>query len=179
MSEQAPQPTLEDVAAAMEAADGRTPSAVIDAFLPKPVTRLGQKLLPLSAGHELLLAQLGHPLANGRPWENEDVLLALFLFSRPSRESFAMIADDVFEARFFEFLDTIPATDIPNLGPDMVAHWLKARKTALAMENPHSSAQKKTPVSAGGSIRSAVFARPMATLRTWLSTTFRSAKSSR
>jgi hypothetical protein len=173
-----PTPTLDDISAAMMAVDGKTPAAVLEAFLPQKVTHLGQTLVPLTAGHELALAQLGHPLATGKAWEDIDVLTALFIFSRPSREVFAMIAGGTFEADFFLFIDSIPTADIPKLGADMAAHWMRSRATALAMESPHPSAQKKTADSAGGSTLSARLAALMDGPRKWFSTTFRSLSSS-
>ena len=169
----APEPTLDDIAAAMAAADGKTPSAVIEAFLPKRMTHLGQKLVPMKAGHELMLAQLGHPLATGQPWEDIDVLTALFVFSRPSRELFAMVEDDTFQKVFFEFIDEIPPADIPKLGSDLISYWMKTRASALSMENKHSTAQKKTAVSDGGLTLSARLARSMGGFRKSLSTIFR------
>jgi hypothetical protein len=136
-------PELTDIAAAMEAVDGKTPTTVLEAFLPKVATHLGKRLVPLTAGHELALAQLGHPLATGTKWEDVDVLMALFVFSRPSREVFAMIAGGTFEDDFFGFIDSIPSADIPKLGNDMVAHWMRSRATALAMESPTPGTQKK------------------------------------
>lgn len=170
-------PTLEDIAAAREAADSATPSAVLEAFLPKPVSHLGKKLVPITAGHELLLGQLGHPLATGAKWEDIDVLMALYVFSRPSRDLFSLVGEDTFEAEFFAFIDTIPTADIRALGQDMVGHWMRSRATAIAMESSHASTQKKTADSAGSSRLSARLAALTAGFRTRLSTTFRSAKS--
>lgn len=150
MSEPAtPEPALDDIAAAIAAAEGKIPAAVLNAFLPIPKTHLGQTLVPLKAGHELLLSQIGHPLATGEKWEDVDVLMALFIFSRPSRELFDMVAADTFERRFFEFIDSIPPSDISALGEVMVAHWVTARVTAIAMESKHAKGQKKTAVLAG------------------------------
>lgn len=174
-----PEPTLEDITAAREAVDGQTPTTVLEAFLPPIASGLGHKLVPISAGHELLLSQIGHPLSTGGKWEELDVLMALFLFSRPSRISFALVAEGTLESEFFAFIDAIPAADIRTLGQDMVSHWMRSRRTALAMENEHSTAQKKTADSAGGSTRSPRLAKLMGGFRTWLSTTFRSPKSSR
>lgn len=172
-------PDLSDISAAMNAVEGKTPSAVLAAFLPPITTHLGQTLVPLTAGHELALSQLGHPLATGSAqWEDVDVLTALFLFSRPSRLTFAMIAGGTFEAEFFAFIDTIPSADIRQLGSDMVAHWLRSRNSALAMESPSSTGQKKTAVLAGCSALSARLAQSMGGLRTWFCTTFLSPKSS-
>lgn len=144
MPDTAAEPTLEDIAAAREAVAGMTPAAVLDAFLPKPATHLGQTLVPLTAGHDLLLSQLKHPFATGEPFADIDVLMALFVFSRPSRQLFALLAADDFEPEFYQFLDRIPTADIAKLGSDMVGHWLRSRNTAMEMENPHAAAQKKT-----------------------------------
>jgi hypothetical protein len=129
--------------------EGKIPSAVLKAFLPVPQTFLGQSLVPLTAGHDLVLAHMDHPLVTGQPLQDVDVLLALFIFSRSSRDLFAMIGEDTLEKTFFDFLSIIPPADIPRLGEAMVAHWVTARVTALAMESKHSTAQKKTAVSAG------------------------------
>ena len=180
MSEtQQPQPTLEDLAAAREAVDGKIPGTVVAAFVQPAKTCLGQKLLPITAGHELLLAHIEHPLATGGKWQDSDVLMALFIFSRRSRQSFEALADGSFESEFFDFVDSLPASDVPSLGQDMVSHWLKSRQTALAMESEQKTAQKKTADSDGGSTRSPLLARLTDGLLTWLSTRCRSAKSLR
>ena len=179
MSETTPEPTLEDIADAREATGGKMPRVVLDAFLPKKQTHLGQTLVPLTAGHELILSQLGHPFVTGKGFEDIDVLMALYVFSRPSRELFALVASDEFEAEFFRFIDGIPMPDVQALGSDMVAHWLASRATAMEMENPHASAQKKTADSDGGSRPLVPLAKRMGGLQTWFSTIFRSAKSSR
>lgn len=173
------EPTLEDIAAARDAISAGTPEAVLNAFLPRPVTHLGQTLIPITAGHELLFAQIKHPLSTGSKWEDIDVLMALFIFSRPSRHLFEMVGNDTFEREFFGFLDSIPVADIEKLGNDMVAHWLRSRSAALAMENPHSTTKKKAAALDGGSTPSPVPAKTSDGFRKWLSTTFPSRKSSR
>lgn len=173
------EPTLDDIAAARAATEAKTPQAVLAAFLPKPVSVLSQKLLPLTAGHELLLSQIGHPLATGEKWEDVDVLMALFIFTHPSRILFEMVAGETLEAEFFAFIDAIPSADIAALGPDMVSHWMASRITALNMESKHAGAQKKTAASVGGSTPSRRLAKSSAGIRKWLSMTFRSLKSSR
>jgi hypothetical protein len=178
MPEAKPEPTLEDIAAASEAVAGKFPKAVLESFLPPLTSHLGQKLVPLSAGHELLLAQIDHPLATGGKWDDQDVLMALFLFSRPSRVSFALVAEGTLEAEFFAFIDAIPAADIPALGKDMVSHWMRSRNTALAMENEHAKAQKKTAASDGGSTPLRQRARRMAGCLNKLCTMYRFLKSS-
>jgi hypothetical protein len=108
-------------------------AAVVDSLIPKSVTSLGKKLVPLKAGHQLLISQIGHPLATGKPWEDSDVLLALFVFSRPSPELFALLAEDQFEAEFFAFVESIPAADIPGLAADMAAHWIRNKACSGAV----------------------------------------------
>lgn len=166
--------TLDQITAALQAVDGHTPSDVLDAFIPKPATSLGRKLIPLTAGHELLLSQFKHPLsAGGGEWEDADVLLALFIFSTPSIKLFGMVEDDTFQSEFLAFVDSIPPCDIPKLGSEMVSHWMRSRATAIAMQSPHGSGQKKTAGSDGCSPPLARPARLTDGLRTWLSTKFR------
>ncbi len=150
MLEQAPEPTLEDIAAARAATEGKTPQAVLNAFLPQPVTHLGQKLVPLTAGHGLVLSLIGHPLATGEKWESQDILMALFIFTHRSRQLFQMVDEQSLEEDFLKFIDAIPLPDITSLGEGMVRHWKSATDTALNMESKHSGAQKKTADSAGG-----------------------------
>jgi hypothetical protein len=106
-------------------------AAILDFLIPQSVTNLGKKLVPLKAGHQLLISQIGHPLATGEAWGDSDVLMALFVFSRPSVELFALLAEDRFEAEFFAFVDSIPAADVPNLGKDLAAHWIRSRAGAI------------------------------------------------
>lgn len=170
--------TIEEITAAMMAVDGKTPSAVLEAFIPKTQTCLGRQLVPITVGHELALSQLNHPLATGRPWEDMDVLTALFVFTQPSRMIFSKIAGGTFEADFFEFIDSIPTADIAGLGSDMVAHWMRSRATAIGMENPHSTTQKKTAASGGFSMSLGLLARFTDGILKWFSTIFRLPRSS-
>ena len=114
---------------------------VIDDIIPKSVSTLGKRLVPLKAGHQLLISQIRHPLATGEKWEDSDVLMALFIFSRPSRELFAALADDTFEAEFFAFIDCIPSADVPVLGQDMVSHWVRSRASAATDQKAHAAAK--------------------------------------
>ena len=167
------EPTIEQIAAAREGAGGRIPSAVVDAFVPTPAKSLGQRLVPLKAGHELVLSKIGHPLSTGKSWDDEDVLIALFVFSRSSRDLFALLEREEFKDCFFEFVDSIPIGDVAKLGSDMVAHWMSARNTALPMESRHGGAQKKTEDSDGSSRLSAERACPTDGVWTLLCTIFR------
>ena len=108
-------------------------AAVLDSVIPQSVTSLGKKLVPLKAGHQLLISQIGHPLATGKPWEDSDVLMALFVFSRPSNELFALLAEDRFEAEFFAFVESIPTADIPALASDMAGHWIRSKACSGAV----------------------------------------------
>lgn len=141
--------TQEDIVAATMAGQEGTPRAVIDAFLPLPVTAAGRKLFPLTAGHELILAQTNHPIATGKEWESVDVLSALFIFSHQSRLLFSMISDGTFEVEFYKFIDGLSACDVQKLGVEMIEHWSNSRKTALEMTSDSEGPQKKTADSAG------------------------------
>lgn len=96
----------------------------------KAPTHPSTSLVRLSAGHDLFISQNGHPLATGAPWEDVDVLMALFIFSHPSRLLFTMIADDTLQAEFLLFVDAIPADSMPKIGTDVVSHWMKNRPPA-------------------------------------------------
>lgn len=118
-------------------------AAVLNAVIPQSVTSLGKKLVPLKAGHQLLISQIGHPLATGKPWEDSDVLMALFVFSRPSNELFALLAEDRFEAEFFAFVESIPTADVPALASDMARHWIRNKACSGAViKTPPPSRQK-------------------------------------
>jgi hypothetical protein len=163
--------TVEDLEIAQERTEGRIPPKVIEAFLPAAPEIMGQRLVPLTLGHELVLSRINHPLAKGGKWEDVDVLTALFVFSRSSRELFALLAEDRFEPVFFEFVDGLPMLGNSNIAEAMVSHWARSKATALSLVSPHSGgAQKKTAVSDGGSELSAQPAASTGGLLTWLRT---------
>lgn len=159
MSENSPAPTLEEIAQAMTAVEGKPPSAVLDAFLPVPTAHSGVRLLPLKAGHELLLAQLSHPLSTGEKWDSTDVLVAFFVFSHPSDVLFEMVAVDTFQHAFLKFVHDLPVAATDGLGEKLINHWLKSRNTALAMESEHGGGKKKAVALAGFSLPSALLAK--------------------
>lgn len=154
----APVADISDIAAAMAATEGRTPSAVIHAFLPVSPVHHGLRMLPLTAGHEILLAQFNHPLTTGEKWDATDVLLALYIFTHPSIEQFEHVADDTFRTRFFQFVNSLPASVSDGLAEKLITHWMKGRDTALAMESEHGS-KKKAGASDGSSPSSPTRAR--------------------
>lgn len=142
---------LADIQAAMEAADRQTPSVVVGAFLPVAPEVLGHRLVPITAGHDLVFQALDHPAARGELlWTPDQIALAIFILTRPSRDSHAAIADDSFERRFFEFLDQLPPDGLTEAAVTVMRHWLRRAATAVPMQAPGRSAQKKTADSAGG-----------------------------
>jgi hypothetical protein len=146
-------PSLEQIAELLQASEGKTPSDVLAAFLPDRRTAFGQRLVPLTAGHDLLLEKLAHPFARpGTEWKAHDLAVALLCFTRPSRELFQLIEDGTFEDAVFELLDSLPFGDLDAAAAELVAHWATHRATALSMRSPHSVGEKKTAGSAGGSI---------------------------
>lgn len=149
MSESAPEPTLEDIAAARVAVDGKPPTAVLEAFIPTPAVHHGVRLLPLTVGHELLLSQVSHPLSTGAKWDATDILVAFFVFSRRSDVLFEAIAADTFQRDFLAFVTELPAAATEGLGDKLIAHWLSSRNTALAMESEHGQSKKKAGDSGG------------------------------
>lgn len=111
-----------------------------------PKTTIGKALVPLSAGHQLLISQFEHPLATGNAWSDSDVLLALFIFSKPASEHFALLADDAFEAEFLKFVDTLPAGQVHDLGHDMISHWMIGNTTEAAGDSSGATTRKATPL---------------------------------
>jgi hypothetical protein len=146
--------TLDQLAEALENTRGRTPLEVIDAFCPVGAKIGPFPLVPITAGHDLFLARVKHPLATGgsAAWGAYDVATALFAFTRSSRELFRMIDDDSFESALYEFLDDIPVGVLNHAAAELMAHWIRARATAVAMKSPHpDGSSKKKRASAGGS----------------------------
>jgi hypothetical protein len=147
--------TLAHLAEAMETAKGRTPAEVLDAFLPEGATVAGLRLVPLTAGHDLFLARIGHPLATGeKKWDGSQVGMALFAFSRPSAELFAMVENDTLDQAYYTFLDTLPIGAIENAAALLIGHWIRARATMvpmLAPDGPGGGSKKKR--ASGGSSR--------------------------
>lgn len=172
------QPTVEQLAAALDETAGQTPKEVTDAFVPTGTSAAGVPFVRLTLGHEMLLAQLRHPFSTGKKLEDSDVLTAFFVFTRPSTEGFAMIERGNFETEFFAFLETLPADDIKSISPRVVEHWALARATAIEMRSPHPNGVKKKAASGGCSPRLPELARRFASLLTRCFTKSRSIRSS-
>lgn len=143
--------SLDQLKAALDASQGKFPEDLLKAFLPERQTVFGQKLVPLTAGHYLALVNFGHPLAcREMKWAYEDIPLAMFIFTRSSAETFRAVTAGTFEDEFFAFLESLPCEEMTGAIEQLVAHWMTANATALAMKSP-GDAQKKTAVSDGGS----------------------------
>lgn len=143
-------PSLELLTQAMEHADGKTPSEVLDAFLPDAIKISGIALVPVSAGHDLFLSKIGHPLATRQPWQAHDVAVGLFVLSRKSSELFPLLAADAFEDELYRFLDEVRIGALDAAATAMVAHWIKSRATVCPMGLPEHAGSKKKRGSAGG-----------------------------
>lgn len=145
--------TLEQLTEAMVSASGQTPLEVIDAFCPKGAKVGGLELVELTAGHDLFLSRIKHPLISGTGnvgWSADDLAVLFFAFTRPSRELFRLIREDGLEEALHDFLDELPLATLENAAADIVSHWLRARASALPMVAPHAAGSKKKRVSAGG-----------------------------
>lgn len=146
-------PQLLEIAEAIEQSAGKTPAEILEAFLPKTPTIIGRRLVPLKLGHDLFLSKIGHPLAEGSTaWEPHDIAQALFVFTRPSRDLFAMMEEDTYLDKFHAFLDEIDAADLDSAATELLHHWFARKATSVDLESPHPSTQKKTADSAGGSL---------------------------
>jgi hypothetical protein len=145
--------TLDDLAAALQSADGKTPEEVLGSFIPDRTTLFGRALVKLTAGHEIFLQKIRHPLATrAAEWGEHDLLIALYVFTRPSRTLFDELAAGIFEDGVFALLDEIPFGEIENAAALMIKHWVDAKITALPMKapaTPGGSPQKKTAALGG------------------------------
>lgn len=149
--------TLDQIAEALANVEGRTPLEVLDAFCPIGRKIGGMPLVELTAGHDLFLARIGHPLAAGgkvQPWKAHDVAMALFAFTRPSLDLENNLSAGTLEDSLHEFLGTIPLAALETAAADLLAHWIRARATAIPMETPphlRPKSAKKKPDSDGSS----------------------------
>jgi hypothetical protein len=146
--------TIQDLAEALEESRGVTPQEIVDAFIHAKTDIAGTPLVPLSAGHDLFLTRIKHPLTLGASavWGAHDVATAFFVFSRTSRELNQMVADGTYEEKFYNFLDSIPMSEINAASAGLIAHWVKCRNTALPMKAPDGQGElKKKADLVGGS----------------------------
>lgn len=137
------------------------PAEVIDAFTDAPESLAGGiTIAQVSLGHFLLLEKIEHPMADPRSesspedsMTNTDLLAAIFVVSRPAKESRALLKQG--RATFDEAVDTF-ADGIPFSGlPKLVAAVTRAMRAAFATIIPD---EKKTvtespanpPASVGG-----------------------------
>lgn len=147
------EPTIDQLTEALEKSQGKTPREVIDAFCPERSVVGGLELVPIKAGHELFLSKMQHPLASREPmaWGAQDVAVALFVFTRPSRELFRMVEQGTFEDELHGFLDEIPVDAIDTATASLMAHWLRSRSTVVSMSNPHAAGGSKKKAALVGS----------------------------
>lgn len=146
--------TIDQLAEALENVEWRTPMEVLDAFCPVGRKIGGVALVELTAGHDLFLSRIRHPLAIGKgsSWQAHDVATALFAFTRPSVELEKHISQGTLEDALHEFLGTLPMAAMETAAADLLAHWIRARSTAVAMQAPagiRAPAAKKKPDSDG------------------------------
>lgn len=167
--------TLEDLEFAASAVEGKTPEEVVEAFLPDTIKVGGFALVPLTAGHEMVWAKLGHPFGKrdaaaviGRTMTPDEIALAIFTTTRTSDELFRLLAEDRFEAEFFAFMEAFPTGDLTQAAQAVTLHWMRACSSAVAMRSPHAAPLKKKAASAGCS-RSSTAAAPSSAGRSTMS----------
>lgn len=140
-------PNLDQLQQALANIEGCTPKEVLDAFLPKG-NRIGEhKLVPITFGHALFLSQMGHPLAKGNldGWEPHDVAVALFAFTRNSRELKRGIENETITESIYEISEQIPFGEITKYVGCLLAHYIASMETGMEMKPPETGkAQKKT-----------------------------------
>lgn len=144
--------TLQEMHAAKEAATASTPSAVLDAYLPDPASAAGVGLVPVTAGHLLLLEKIRSPLV--MPAERRTqfaIWQALYILSRPARDGRAALAAGKLEDATLALADSMPASIMEPIVDQLQAHMAAAFENALPMQMPGGTTgtQKKTADSGG------------------------------
>jgi hypothetical protein len=140
-------PNLDQLQKALQRTEGKTPQEILNAFMPKGKKVGGLPLVDITFGHGLFLSNIGHPLSTGRieSWEPYDIAVALFAFTRSSKELARLVREDELESALYEFLDNIPMADIEESSAMLIAHYFGALKTLVPMKSPDGSkSQKKT-----------------------------------
>ena len=134
----------------------KNPRKVVDAFLPGQ-TSIGDIVFrPITAATILLLEKIDCPLVDDEviaaarknkgkfdlKFSNDDIARLVFILTHSAKESLALINGGMaaFDVEVYNFLDRIPASDIPALGNVINTHFETAFSTIIGV-NP--SAGKK------------------------------------
>lgn len=135
---------LQDIAEAVMAIDGKTPLAVLDAFLFVPPLVFGKPLLPMTAGHWMALEKLEHPWTaqEPRPLEFFDVAAAFHILTTPSAALFRSIACRRIGGDIGETVETISKFDMVEGLRQMEAHFASEIGAAVPMRSPSNAPHK-------------------------------------
>lgn len=139
--------SLEQLQEAIQNTEGKTPSEILQAFIPKGKKVGGITLVDITFGHGLFLSNINHPLSTGKldNWQPYDIAVALFAFTRSSKELTRLIKEDELEESLYEFLDAIPMDEVEQSATILMAHYFGSMKTIVPMDAPEGvKAQKKT-----------------------------------
>lgn len=140
-------PNLDDLQEAIKNAEGKTPQEILEAFLPKGKKVGGLPLVDITFGHGLFLSSIDHPLSTGRidNWQGYDIAIALFAFTRSSKELTRLVREDELEDALYEFLDGIAMSEVEESASVLIAHYFGSMKTIVPMDAPAGvEGQKKT-----------------------------------
>lgn len=142
---------LSQLAKAIENTEGKTPQEVLDAFIPKGKKVGGYPLVDITFGHGLFLSSINHPLATGEidGWKPYDIAVALFAFTRTSKEIARLVRENALEDSLYEFLDEIPMDEIEQSSAMLIAHYFGSMKTIVPMDAPEGIKSQKKTRSAG------------------------------
>lgn len=138
---------LDQLQEAIKNTEGKTPSEILQAFIPKGKKVGGVPLVDITFGHGLFLSNINHPLATGQidDWKPYDIAVALFAFTRSSKELTRLIREDRLEDSLYEFLDGIAMDEVEQSSAILIAHYFGSMKTIVPMDSPEGvKAQKKT-----------------------------------
>ena len=144
-------PNLDELQEAIKNAEGRTPSEILEAFLPKGKKVGGVPLVEINFGNGLFLSSIEHPLSTGKidDWTGYDIAIALFAFTRSSKELTRLVREDELEDALYEFLDGIAMAEVEESASILIAHYFGAMKTIVPMNSPEGVKGQKKTLSAG------------------------------
>lgn len=143
-------PELKNIADAVTSDPGRTPTDVVEAFLPDPAVVFGKKLRPVSVGLWLCFEKIGHPFLTGSESVTlYDVASAFVLLTKPTREVYAAVEQGDFRDMVLQLADELPMAGFDEVLGVLKQHFDAGCRTVLPMRSPYDSGQKKTAGSAG------------------------------
>ena len=125
----------------------KNPRVVIDAFVPDVLALKDIILRPISAGTLLILEKINSPLVDDKiisaarknkgkfqvELSNDDIVRIIFILTRRAKECKIILnrGIEAFDNEVYDYLDRIPAADLPQLGALINRHFENAFSTII------------------------------------------------